>query len=75
MTAPTPPYPPPPPSLPPATCIQVQNGMQLLDRLMKDVVTESERFDATGFLPLIGERIFVSNPFSRQVNKNKKSKK
>lgn len=49
--------------------------MQLLDRLMKDVVTESERFDATGFLPLIGERIFVSNPFSRQVNKNKKSKK
>ncbi len=48
------------------TDIQVQNGMQLLDRLMKDVVTESEAFDTDSFLPLLGERIYVSNPFSRQ---------
>jgi len=40
--------------------------MQLLDRLMKDVVTESEDFDMDAFMPLLGERIYVSNPFSRQ---------
>jgi len=48
------------------TDVQVQNGMQLLDRLMKDVVTESEAFDLAAFMPLLGERIYVSNPFSRQ---------
>mmetsp|Transcript_5147 Transcript_5147/g.15711 ORF Transcript_5147/g.15711 Transcript_5147/m.15711 type:complete len:564 (+) Transcript_5147:650-2341(+) len=40
--------------------------MQLLDRLMKDVVTESDAFDMDAFMPLLGERIYVSNPFSRQ---------
>ncbi len=45
---------------------QVQNGMQLLDRLMKDVVTESDAFNMDDFMPLLGERIYVSNPFSRQ---------
>jgi len=48
------------------TDIQVQNGMQLLDRLMKDVVTESDHFNIDGFMPILGERIYVSNPFSRQ---------
>ena len=48
------------------TDTQVQSGMQLLDRLMKDVVTESEAFDLAAFMPLLGERIYVSNPFSRQ---------
>ena len=48
------------------TDISVQNGMQLLDRLMKDVVTEAEDFDIEGFMPLLGEKIYVSNPFSRQ---------
>lgn len=45
---------------------QVQNGMQLLDRLLKDIVTESEHFEIEAFMPLLGERIYVSNPFSRQ---------
>ena len=40
--------------------------MQLLDRLMKDVVAESDAFDTDGFMPVLGERIYVSNPFSRQ---------
>jgi hypothetical protein len=30
--------------------------MQLLDRLMKDVVTESDAFDMDAFMPLLGER-------------------
>ncbi|KAL3921109.1 MAG: hypothetical protein SGPRY_005015 [Prymnesium sp.] len=45
---------------------QVQNGMQLLDRLLKDIVTESDNFEIESFMPLLGERIYVSNPFSRQ---------
>ena len=48
------------------TDTQVQNGMQLLDRLMKDIVTESEDFGMDAFMPLLGERIYVVNPFSRQ---------
>jgi vacuole morphology and inheritance protein 14 len=40
--------------------------MQLLDRLLKDIVTESENFEIESFMPLLGERIYVSNPFSRQ---------
>ena len=48
------------------TDLQVQNGMQLLDRLLKDIVTESDNFEIEAFMPLLGERIYVSNPFSRQ---------
>lgn len=48
------------------TDTQVQNGMQLLDRLMKDIVTESTDFDINSFVPLLGDRIYVVNPFSRQ---------
>ena len=48
------------------TDTQVQNGMQLLDRLMKDIVTESDNFNVDAFMPLLGERIYVVNPFSRQ---------
>ena len=48
------------------TDTQVQSGMQLLDRLMKDVVTEADNFDIEAFMPLLGERVYVINPFSRQ---------
>ena len=48
------------------TDISVQNGMQLVDRLMKDIVAESENFDVDGFMPLLRERVYVTNPFSRQ---------
>ena len=48
------------------TDTQVQNGMQLLDRLMKDIVTESDHFGVDAFMPMMGERIYVVNPFSRQ---------
>ena len=48
------------------TDTQVQSGMQLLDRLMKDVVTECDNFDIEAFMPLLKERVYVMNPFSRQ---------
>lgn len=48
------------------TDTQVQSGMQLLDRLMKDVVTEADNFDIDAFMPLLRERVYVVNPFSRQ---------
>eukprot|EP00004_Rigifila_ramosa_P026515 TRINITY_DN8295_c0_g1_i2.p1 TRINITY_DN8295_c0_g1~~TRINITY_DN8295_c0_g1_i2.p1 ORF type:complete len:751 (+),score=211.07 TRINITY_DN8295_c0_g1_i2:93-2255(+) len=44
----------------------VKNGAQLLDRLIKDIVAESETFDVKGFIPLLAERIYVINPFVRQ---------
>ena len=48
------------------TDTQVQSGMQLLDRLMKDIVTEADNFEVDAFMPLLGERVYVVNPFSRQ---------
>ncbi|XP_076279941.1 protein VAC14 homolog isoform X1 [Lasioglossum baleicum] len=44
----------------------VKNGTELLDRLMKDIVTESGLFDLVGFMPLLRERICTKNPFGRQ---------
>lgn len=47
--------------------VTVKNGSELLDRLLKDVVTESYKiFDLNAFLPLIRERIYAKNNFSRQ---------
>ena len=45
----------------------VKNGAQLLDRLVKDVVTESESFNVDKFIPLLRERIKIKNPFIRQL--------
>ncbi|XP_013785501.1 protein VAC14 homolog isoform X1 [Limulus polyphemus] len=44
----------------------VKNGSELLDRLMKDVVTESSSFDLVKFIPLLRERMYTKNPFARQ---------
>ncbi|XP_015593801.1 protein VAC14 homolog [Cephus cinctus] len=44
----------------------VKNATELLDRLMKDIVTESGIFDLVGFMPLLRERIYTKNPFGRQ---------
>lgn len=47
--------------------VTVKNGSELLDRLLKDVVTESyQKFDLNTFLPLIRERIYTKNHFARQ---------
>ena len=44
----------------------VKNATEILDRLMKDIVTESGLFDLVGFMPLLRERIYTKNPFGRQ---------
>ncbi|KAK7493852.1 hypothetical protein BaRGS_00014993, partial [Batillaria attramentaria] len=44
----------------------VKNGAELLDRLIKDIVTESSSFDLVAFVPLLRERIYSKNTFARQ---------
>ncbi|PVD20795.1 hypothetical protein C0Q70_18956 [Pomacea canaliculata] len=44
----------------------VKNGAELLDRLIKDIVTESSSFDLVAFVPLLRERIYTRNTFARQ---------
>lgn len=46
--------------------IHVHNGAQLLDRLIKDVVTESNIFDVDQFVTLVRDRIYTNNEFVRQ---------
>lgn len=45
----------------------VKNGAQLLDRLLKDVVTESDSFSVERFIPLLRERIRIKEPMIRQL--------
>lgn len=47
--------------------IDVKNGAQLLDRLIKDVVTESDSFELEKFIPLLRERVLIKDPFIRQL--------
>ena len=44
----------------------VQNAAHLLDRLVKDIVTESSVFSIGAFIPLLRERLTVLNPYVRQ---------
>ncbi|XP_063053232.1 protein VAC14 homolog [Engraulis encrasicolus] len=44
----------------------VKSGSELLDRLLKDIVTESNKFDLVAFVPLLRERIYSNNQFARQ---------
>ncbi|XP_065589497.1 protein VAC14 homolog isoform X1 [Cyrtonyx montezumae] len=44
----------------------VKSGSELLDRLLKDIVTESNQFDLVGFIPLLRERIYSNNQYARQ---------
>lgn len=45
----------------------VKDGAQCLDRLVRDIVTESRDFNYAGFVPLLTTRIRVLNPFVRQL--------
>lgn len=44
----------------------VKNGSEHLDRLLKDIVTENATFDLVAFMPLLRERLYAKNTFSRQ---------
>ncbi|XP_072013786.1 protein VAC14 homolog isoform X2 [Amphiura filiformis] len=48
------------------TDINVKNGSELLDRLMKDIVTESSSFDLVAFVPVLRERMYTTNSFAKQ---------
>jgi vacuole morphology and inheritance protein 14 len=47
--------------------VDVKTGAELLDRLVKDIVTESETFHVEHFLPLLTAYIRRTNPFIRQL--------
>lgn len=44
----------------------IKNASELLDRLLKDIVTESLSFDLPAFMPLLRERIYTKSSFARQ---------
>lgn len=47
--------------------VSVKNAAELLDRLLKDIITENSAvFDLPSFIPLLRERILAKNSFSRQ---------
>mmetsp|Transcript_10068 Transcript_10068/g.31913 ORF Transcript_10068/g.31913 Transcript_10068/m.31913 type:complete len:793 (-) Transcript_10068:23-2401(-) len=46
--------------------VNVQNGAGLLDRLVKDIVTEGGQVDVPRFIPLLRERMWVSHPACRR---------
>jgi vacuole morphology and inheritance protein 14 len=47
--------------------IDVKNGANLLDRLIKDIVTENESFDIEAFIPLLQKHIKRTKPYIRQL--------
>lgn len=47
---------------------EVKNGVQVLDRLMKDIVTTcAAKFRVAEFIPLLSQRMHALNPFIRQL--------
>lgn len=47
--------------------VAVKNASELLDRLLKDIITEnSQIFDLPSFIPLLRERVLTKNSFARQ---------
>ncbi|KAL4332804.1 hypothetical protein GQ457_07G017520 [Hibiscus cannabinus] len=46
--------------------VNVQSAAHLLDRLVKDIVTECDQFSIEEFIPLLRERMNVLNPYVRQ---------
>jgi len=47
--------------------LDVKNGANLLDRLIKDIVTEADSFHVDQFLPLLQNYIRRTNPYIRQL--------
>ena len=47
--------------------VDVKNGANLLDRLIKDIVTETEQFQIELFIPLLQKHIKRTKPYIRQL--------
>lgn len=47
--------------------MDVKNGANLLDRLIKDIVTEADSFQVDQFLPVLQSYIRRTNPYIRQL--------
>ena len=47
--------------------VDVKNGANLLDRLIKDIVTEADNFHVDQFLPLLQAYIRRTNPYIRSL--------
>jgi vacuole morphology and inheritance protein 14 len=47
--------------------VDVKNGANLMDRLIKDIVTEADNFQVDQFLPLLQTYIRRTNPYIRQL--------
>nr|CAD7431855.1 unnamed protein product [Timema monikensis] len=45
---------------------KVRSGSEHLDKLMKDIVTESAAFDLVGLMPHLRKKIYSNNTFARQ---------
>nr|CAD7258291.1 unnamed protein product [Timema shepardi] len=45
---------------------KVRSGSEHLDKLMKDIVTESASFDLVGLMPHLRKKIYSNNTFARQ---------
>ncbi|XP_076470897.1 protein VAC14 homolog [Babylonia areolata] len=45
---------------------EVRNGAAILDRLLKDIVSESSSFNLVSFVPILRERIYTVNTAGRQ---------
>ncbi|KAK2708677.1 protein VAC14 homolog [Artemia franciscana] len=44
----------------------VKSGAEALDRLIQDIVAEGPLFDVQAFIPMLRDRIYSQNPFTRQ---------
>eukprot|EP00501_MAST-03F_sp_TOSAG23-6_P002288 GSMAST32.ASY1.ANO1.2389.1 assembled CDS len=47
--------------------VDVKNGAQLLDRFIKEIVTESDTFAVEHFIPLLQRKLKTRNPYIRQL--------
>lgn len=47
--------------------VDVKNGAAMLDRMLKDLVTESPHFDIDSFIPLLKDHMTGTNPYVRVV--------
>lgn len=47
--------------------VHVRSAADVLDGLVKDIVTEGNRFDVSAFIPMLARRVYVTNTECRKV--------